>query len=145
MWFICIIIPYRTSYWQVGDSAEQNGCFKMKNTEVKEMLVALKALHGLDIIIEKTDIISIVNYGWLHSFARKCTNKSAVTVRGWNPLNWALLQHPEIASTAAQQAEETPMSAGSFLLEDINTMDESAGDMFDILLSNVDKEQAKKA
>jgi hypothetical protein len=22
-------LPYGTSYWQVGDSTEQNGCFKM--------------------------------------------------------------------------------------------------------------------
>ena len=133
-WFVCIGVSYGTSYWQVGDSAEQNGCFKMKNTEAKEMLVTWKASHGLDIIIEKTDIVPIVNYGWEHSFARTRTNKSAIAVRGWNPLNRALLQHPEIAGTATQEAEETPTSAASFLPEDINTTDGSAGDMFDILL-----------
>ena len=90
------------------------------------------------------DIVPIVNYGWLHSFARTRTNKSAIAVRGWNPLNRALLQHPEIAGTAAQQAEEIPTSAASFLPEDINTKDGSAGDMFDILLRNAEKEQAKK-
>jgi hypothetical protein len=66
-------------------------------------------------------------------------NKSAIAVRGWNPLNWALLQHPEIAGTATQEAEEILTSAASFLPEDINTMDGSAGDMFDILLRNADK------
>jgi hypothetical protein len=118
----------------------------MKNTrEAKEMLVAWKASHGLDVIIKKTDIIPIVNYGWLHSFVRTSTNKSAIVVRGWYPLNWALLQHPEIASTAAQQAEETLRSLASFLLEDISTTDGSAGDMFDILLpKNADKEQGKR-
>ena len=31
-WNVCIGIPYGTSYWQVGDSTEQNGCFKMSLT-----------------------------------------------------------------------------------------------------------------
>jgi hypothetical protein len=28
-WNACIGLPYGTSYWQVGNSSEQNGCFKM--------------------------------------------------------------------------------------------------------------------
>jgi hypothetical protein len=28
-WEVNIGLPYGTSYWQVGDSTEQNGCFKM--------------------------------------------------------------------------------------------------------------------
>jgi hypothetical protein len=28
-WSVNIGLPYGTSYWQVGDSTEQNGCFKM--------------------------------------------------------------------------------------------------------------------
>jgi len=28
-WNVTIGLPYRTSHWQVGDSTEQNGCFKM--------------------------------------------------------------------------------------------------------------------
>jgi hypothetical protein len=28
-WSVNIGLPYGTSYWQVGDSMEQNGCFKM--------------------------------------------------------------------------------------------------------------------
>ncbi len=28
-WEVNIGRPYGTSYWQVGDSTEQNGCFKM--------------------------------------------------------------------------------------------------------------------
>ena len=53
MWFVCIGVPYGTSYWQVGDSPEQNGCFKMKKTEAKEILVAWKASRGWEITIEK--------------------------------------------------------------------------------------------
>ena len=31
-WQVCIGVPYGTSYWQVGDSKEQNGSFKMALT-----------------------------------------------------------------------------------------------------------------
>jgi hypothetical protein len=31
-WNACIWVPYVTSYWEVGDSTEQNGCFKMAST-----------------------------------------------------------------------------------------------------------------
>jgi hypothetical protein len=34
-WNVCIGVPYGTSYWQVGDSTEQNGCFKMQLVEEK--------------------------------------------------------------------------------------------------------------
>ena len=36
-------VPYATSYWQVGDSAEQNGMFKMKLGEAKRKLVSLNS------------------------------------------------------------------------------------------------------
>ena len=34
---VCIGVPYGTSYWQVGDSTEQNGCFKMCFTMQREI------------------------------------------------------------------------------------------------------------
>jgi len=36
---VCIGVPYGTSYWQVGDSPEQNGCYKMALTSEKAALV----------------------------------------------------------------------------------------------------------
>jgi len=41
-WECCIGLPYGTSYWQVGDSSEQNGCFKMALTRAKQELVTKK-------------------------------------------------------------------------------------------------------
>jgi hypothetical protein len=35
-WNCCIGLPYGTSYWQVRDSSEQNGCFKMAFTREKQ-------------------------------------------------------------------------------------------------------------
>jgi len=41
-WNICIGVPYGTSYWQVGDSAEPNGCFKMYLLRAKTALLQKK-------------------------------------------------------------------------------------------------------
>jgi len=38
-WNICIRVPYGTSYWQVGDGAEQNGCFMMYLLRAKTSLL----------------------------------------------------------------------------------------------------------
>jgi hypothetical protein len=41
-WFVNVGLPYGTSYWQVGDSTEQNSCFKMALTKLKQELVTKK-------------------------------------------------------------------------------------------------------
>ena len=38
-WVVCIGVPYGTSYWQVGDSKEQNGSFNIAMTKAKYKLV----------------------------------------------------------------------------------------------------------
>jgi hypothetical protein len=38
-WIACVGVPYGTSYWQVGDSNEKNGCFKMALTSYKRELL----------------------------------------------------------------------------------------------------------
>jgi hypothetical protein len=43
-WIVCIGVPYGTSYWQVGDSLEQNGSYKMALTRSKKELVLKKSL-----------------------------------------------------------------------------------------------------
>ncbi len=114
------------------------------------------ASHGLPITIEKTDIVPIVNFGWARSFARMRTNLTATAARGWNPLNRALLLHPEIAGTAPQVQEQaennleefpqstTPTSAALFVPDDINTTDGNAGDTYDVLLRIAEKDEARK-
>lgn len=119
-WKVSIGVPYGTSYWQVGDSTEQNGCFKMALTRAKRNLVEKKESWGLEGTIEKTDIVSIVTYAWERSFARQSTNIKAVAERGWGPLNYNLLLHPEINLTnnntnrlvSAIQPEELNLTEG---------------------------------
>jgi hypothetical protein len=41
-WFVNVGLPYGTSYWQVGNSTEQNDYFKMELMKLKQMLVTKK-------------------------------------------------------------------------------------------------------
>ena len=96
-WVVCIGVPNGTSLWQVGDSTEQNGCFKMYCSEYKQKLTRKKIEMGLfKLNLTRTDIIPIVNYAWDRSFARIRTNLKAIRDRGWGPLNQVLLSHPDI-------------------------------------------------
>ncbi len=67
-WGCCIGLLYRTSYWQVGDSSEQNGCFKMALSRAKQDLVTKKNYAGLEFAIDKTDIVGLVCKAWEASF-----------------------------------------------------------------------------
>ena len=81
-WNVNIGLPYGTSYWQVGDSTEQNGCFKMALTKEKKALVTKKNEHGLPYEINKTDVVTLVKDAWKVSFARTQTNKKALLNMG---------------------------------------------------------------
>ena len=43
-----------------------------------------------------TDVIPLVNKAWEKSFARKDCAMRAIIQRGWNPLNYVLLDHPKL-------------------------------------------------
>jgi hypothetical protein len=40
---MCIGVPYGTHIWQVADSSELNGAFKMDLTDAKKLIYAAKA------------------------------------------------------------------------------------------------------
>ncbi len=68
-WVICIGVPYGTSYWQVGDSSEQNGSYKMALTKCKKELVLKKQKSCFkNPCIETYEIVIIVNQAWKKSF-----------------------------------------------------------------------------
>ena len=81
-WVVNIGLPHGTSYWQVGDSTEQNGCFKMALAREKQALVTKKSEHALPFEINKTNIVKLVKDAWNVSFARVETNRKAVLHRG---------------------------------------------------------------
>ena len=60
---------------------------------------------SLDIVLTKADIVLIVNSAWKDSFGHVSSNKKAISQHGWNPLNRALLVHPEIIKTKPKVIE----------------------------------------
>ncbi len=110
-WIVCIGVPYGTSYWQVGDSSEQNGSYKMALTKSKRELVMKKQRSCFkNPRIETYEIVMIMSEAWQKSFGRVPFNKDAIAARGWYPLTRNLLDHPEIAATKENGGEETAES-----------------------------------
>ena len=115
-WTVCIGVPYGTNLWQVGDSSQQNGAYKMALTVEKQKLLEQKAKLQLDTRIERHDVVGLVHRAWEKSFAKKESNKRAIAERGWNPLNYNLLDHEELHrekdNTAIQNAYQLSMIHG---------------------------------
>jgi len=109
-WNVCIGLPYGTSYWQVGDSSQQNGQFKMALTALKQALVTAKNDLQLEFCVEKREAIKLVKEARKKSFANIFTNKTAIANRGWGPraLNRCALLHSEILCTKPQDNASTP-------------------------------------
>jgi len=95
-WRVCIGVPYGTNLWQVGDSAQQNGAFKSRLTQEKADLMKKKQELRLPFRIERHDAVGLTLRAWNQSFARVESNKKAVAERGWGPLTYNLLDHPEL-------------------------------------------------
>ena len=75
-------------------------------TREKGKLVLFKTRIGMTTLIEKSDIIPLVNCVWPLSFARIITNKTAIRDRGWFPANRMLLLDPEILKTKASSRDQ---------------------------------------
>jgi hypothetical protein len=110
-WKVCIGVPNGTAHWQVGDSAEQNGSWKMATTRDKRKLSQFRISMGMPLSIKPSDIVPVVNTAWKQSFARVPSNKRAISRRGWQPLNRGLLKHPEVLKTKVSQTRTTTPSS----------------------------------
>ena len=107
-WKVCIGVPYGTSLWQVADSKEQNGSFKIALSKIKKELLSKR----LNLMMNKptllpTDIVPIVNFAWDRSFTRIGLNKKAIADRGWNPLNYQLLMDKSIKATMTESESKS--------------------------------------
>ena len=105
-WVVCIGVPYGTATWQVGDSKEQNGSFNIALARAKINLVKKKAEHCLPAVINRTDIVVILNEAWKHSFGRVEKNRKAIADRGWNPLNRNILCLKEVIGAMTDEDKE---------------------------------------
>jgi hypothetical protein len=82
-WTCCIGVPYGTSVWQLGDSPEQNGIFKIESKKAKADTVRREIRDGLPATLERSDIVRIVNIAWQKSFVRVNINFKAIAEHGW--------------------------------------------------------------
>ena len=102
-WVVCIGVPYGTSLWQVGDSSEQNGSYKMACAKFKRRLFKMKRDRGMSPGIHSFEVMLIVNYALTQSFARKDKNKMAISERGWYPYNRKLLTYSTLRATMTDE------------------------------------------
>ena len=64
-WQVYIGVPYGTSLWQVVDSKEQNGSYKIDISKAKKELKEQKLRMFIDPpSLASTDIIPLVNEAW---------------------------------------------------------------------------------
>ena len=133
-WMVCVGVPYGTHIWQVHDSSELNGCFKMALVKAKREYLRLKTGHHFVM----TDIIPLVTMAWEKSFARRDKAKKAIISRGWGPLNYRLLDHPELIRDEKQSINQNPNS-DSLDVTSLNT----DGPCFQSILDKVIEVQLK--
>ena len=93
-WTVCIGVPYGTHIWQVADSSQQNGIFKLELSKAKELYLSQQPSSKKRFL--PTDIIPLVNMAWGKSFANAKNCQKAIRERGWGPLNYCLLDHPDL-------------------------------------------------
>ena len=91
-WMVCVGVPYATHIWQVADSSELNGTFKVALTKAKREYLK----HSRKMKFTPSDIIPLVNIAWKESFASEKNGLKAIIKRGWSPMTYALLDHPEL-------------------------------------------------
>jgi hypothetical protein len=80
----------------------------MHLVKVKRWLLTEKSNNGYPFAIEKSDVVKLVALAWKESFAQKQTNMKAIAARGWNPLNYNILLHPEIQVSKTAQGGAVP-------------------------------------
>ena len=80
---MCIGVLYGTAYWQLGDSKDKSGAFRIVITCKKQFMIEKIVRAGLSgLQMMPTDIISLVNKSWEVSFGRVRTNKKFISKRG---------------------------------------------------------------
>ena len=83
IWKVCLGVPYATNYWQVGDSSEQNGTFKVLWYREKKVLVTYKRCRGMPLcLVPKTLSLHSTGFGITPMGESKSTSKLLQTGAG---------------------------------------------------------------
>jgi len=116
-WTVCIGVPYGTNLWQVGDSSQQNGAFKIALKKAKQYVIEQKTKLQYPCKIEKHNIVGLDHRAWNESFTQLESNRTAISERGWGPLTYNLLDHNELKwakkNKAVQIAYEQSVLSGA--------------------------------
>lgn len=91
-WAVSCGLPRDTHLLQVADSDELNAVFKEEFNVAKQRLLDSR-VHGRKQFYP-SDIVPLVHHAWTISYGQHENIKRALALRGWNPLNYALLLHP---------------------------------------------------
>jgi hypothetical protein len=103
-WHVNIGVPYGTHIWQVADSSQVNGLFKIKVAETKREYNDLKGLQSL----QMSDIVPIVNTAFEASFRIAANARTAIKERGWGPsLNYCLLLDKRLSGRPNDNQQST--------------------------------------
>ena len=86
----------------MDDSKEKNGSFNVAMIDAKRKLLDLKYSHYLKEIIEKIDLMLLINIVWNKLFARIDMNKNVITDRGSGPYNRNILTLSLIRTTMTE-------------------------------------------
>ena len=88
--------------------------FSMTLNRAKQVLFERKCEHNILPQIERHEILLLVNQAWGCSFGNVEGNLKASAKTGWNPLNRAILDDPEVARTMTEKdkSEECGLTYG---------------------------------
>ena len=96
--------------------------------------------------IEKTDDFIIMSAAWEKSFSIVKNNHTVISECGWGPLNYFLLDHPEIASstmtTEASASQEALSGTVTIAIEELNMQEGIAGTLINKLVDMKNHEWA---
>ena len=136
-WLVCFGVPYATHVWQPNDAEGLNGKFKLELTRAKKKYLLARGSPKF----EPTDIIPLVNTAFQASFANEKSVKRAIARRGWNPLNYKLLEifvNPRGNETISS---ETPCT---IVTPSLNAFHGSASTYMDPLVEEAKKDAGRK-
>ena len=114
-WYVLLGVPNQTQVWQLGDSSEQNGSFKMELYRWKlELLMRKRSVGGIPLSILKAEVAWGVRVACEVSFFRVQQNIRAMARRGLGfIMNRGCLDLPQVLRTASAsvQAERNEVLA----------------------------------
>jgi hypothetical protein len=145
-WNVCIGVPYGTHLWQVADAEEQNGTFSLAITKAKREMYKNKPDGQKKFL--PSDIIPLVNEAFPKSFGNQQFALTAIAERGWGPLNYNLLLHPDLLATRSintcnVQDSSSVSNSQSTVITQLNTTTGSAAKYLNSFILEEAKNKAR--